>query len=194
MLMPEAKAGWTPVDLFVSGTRVSAGRSKPKPSGLMTLRNIVPYVGTKSTLFQLLHVGVTLPWMTYQVDIMASDVQFFQDKSEAPVGTRLVEIKYQDLSVLMAPLDLRKNRVRVRCACPDFYFTFAYYNYMKGAIFGSKPKQYVRKTIWNPTAPPGQRGYPPRNPGQHPGMCKHCANSIQLMQQKGWVSNSTRLF
>jgi hypothetical protein len=192
-LFGEAKSGWNSVDLFNSGTKVSNGRKKPKPSGLRTLKNIVPYVGMKSVLFQFLHVGVTLPNMNYQVDILFSDIVFSKDKKEFN-SAEWVEIIYKTEFVYMRKVDLRKNRLKVRCACPDFYFTFAYWDFNKGALFGSKPKRYIRKTIWNPAAPPGQRGYPPRNPGEFPGMCKHVANSIELAQQNNWILPYPRLF
>jgi len=193
VILGEANKGWTSVDLFASGTNVSPGRKKPKPSGLRTLKNLVPYVGTKSVLFQFLHVGVTLPHMSYQTDLMFSDVEFSHDRNQVNMS-EWVEIVYKNNRVFMRKIDLRKNRIKVRCACPDFYFTFAYWDFKKGALFGSQPKRYVRKTIWNPTAPPGHRGYPPRNPGEHPGMCKHIANSIELAQQNNWIIGYPRLF
>lgn len=189
----EASKGWNAVELFNSGTQVSKGRAKPKPSGLRTLKNLVPYVGTKSVLFQFLHVGVTLPHMNYQVDLMFSDVEFEHDQAKTNLS-EWVEIVYKDQHVFMKKIDLRKNRLKIRCACPDFYFTFAYWDFKKGALFGSQPKRYVRKTIWNPAAPVGQRGHPPRNPGEHAGMCKHVANSIELAQQNNWILGFPRLF
>lgn len=192
-ILSEANKGWNASDLFRSGIRVSQGRQHPKPSGTRTLKNVVPYVGTKSMLLQFLHVGVTLPFMTYQVDLMFSDVEFTNDASKVN-DREWMEIKYKDLQVFMKKIDLRKNRIKIRCACPDFYFTFAYWDYKKGALFGSQPKRYVRKTIWRPNAPPGERGYPPRNPGEHAGMCKHAANSIELAQQNSWILPAPRLF
>lgn len=193
-ILGESKGlGWNAVELFNSSTKVSQSRAKPPKSGLRTLKNIVPYVGTKSALFQFLHVGVTLPYMNYQTDIMVSGVEFTNDESEANLQD-WVEIIYRDKSVFMKKIDLTKNQFRVRCACPDFYFTFAYWDFQKGALFGSQPKRYIRKTIWNPTAPVGQRGHPPRNPGKYPGMCKHIANSIELAQQNNWMLPYPRLF
>ena len=192
-ILGEANSGWNSLKLFRSGCQVSKGREHPKPSGMRSLKNVVPYVGTKAVLFQFLHIGVTLPWMTYQVDLMFSDVEYTHDANQSN-EQEWVQIKYRDLSVYMKKIDLNKNRVRVRCACPDFYFTFAWQDFQQGALFGSKPKRYVRKTIWNPTAPVGHRGYPPRNPNNYAGMCKHCANSIQLAQQNGWILPQTHLF
>jgi hypothetical protein len=193
MILEGSKGGWNSFDLFNSGCQVSKGRKNPKQSGLRTLKNLVPYVGTKSVLFQFLHVGVTLPHMNYQVDLMFSDVEFSKEDMSSDFNN-WVCIVYKGNKVFMKKLDLKTNRVKVRCACPDFYFTFAYWNFNKGALFGSKPKRYVRKTIWNPSAPPGHRGYPPRNPGEYPGMCKHVANSIELAQQNNWIKGTPRLF
>jgi len=192
-ILGEANKGWNAKQLFDSGVHVSPGRARPPKSGLRTLKNVVPYVGTKSVLFQFLHVGVTLPHMSYQVDIMFSDVEFSNDSVQKDLKD-WIEIVYKGNKVFMRKIDLLKNRLKVRCACPDFYFTFGYWDYQKGALFGSMPKRYVRKTIWNPTAPVGQRGYPPRNPGKFPGMCKHVANSIELAQQNNWILPYPRLF
>lgn len=193
VMISEANKGWNAVELFRSGARVSVGRAHPKMSGTRTLKNIVPYVGTKSLLLQFLHVGVSLPFMTYQVDLMFADVEFSNDQSI--INERdWMEIKYKNLQVYMKKIDLTKNRIRIRCSCPDFYFTFSYYDQKKGALFGSQPKRYVRKTIYRPNNPPGQRGYPPRNPGEYPGMCKHAANSIELAQQNSWILPYPRLF
>lgn len=191
-VLGEAKKGWTAPDLFRSGVRVSKGRENPKPSGIRTLKNVVPYVGTKSVLMQVLSIGVSLPWMTYQTDLMFSDIEFTHDDTVFN-DREWIEIKYQMESVYMKKIDLRRCRVKVRCSCPDFYFTFSWQDWNQGALFGSKPKRYIRKTIWNPLAPEGQRGYPPRNPDNHAGMCKHAYNAIQLIQQNGWISNSSRL-
>lgn len=193
-VLGEAKQGWTPYDLHRELVRFNPKRATPKPSGMRTLKNVVPYVGTRSVLFQFLSVGVTLPHMVYQQDMMFNDIEFVTDEEEAWKRNNLVEIRYKDNRVWMVKLDYRRNRVKVRCGCPSFYFEFSFHSWQKGGLFGSKPLQYIRKTVYRPDAPVGQRGYPPRNPLGVCSACKHCFNNFQMLQQKNWASRSTVLF
>lgn len=173
---------WTMLNLFRSGIRVNPKtRSRPKPSGSVSLKNVIPYVGTKSLLLQFLHEGISLP-MVYQVDLMWSGCEFV---NEDPRDLRnWMKVSYKDFHVWVRKPDISRNTVRVRCACPDFYFTYAYQDWQQGALFGSKPKPYVRKTLH----------YPRRNPHNYAGCCKHIANSVAFSQNAGWGYPSPRLF
>jgi hypothetical protein len=59
------------------------------------------------------------------------------------------------------------GNVGVRCSCPAYYFWFSYANQQNGCSFGTRFAPYVRKT------PPDDPRYPPKNPNNIPGMCKH---------------------
>lgn len=72
------------------------------------------------------------------------------------------------------------TNVRVRCSCPDYYFSFEYYNKQKKALIGPH-KDYVRKTTW----------YPPRNPQHLPGMCKHTLVMLNKLIKSGLVEGSS---
>lgn len=64
----------------------------------------------------------------------------------------------------IAPISYNNTKVLVRCSCPDFRHTFAYYvkDQLKALAFGALAP-YVRKTTTRP----------PRNPNHIPGLCKH---------------------
>jgi hypothetical protein len=59
------------------------------------------------------------------------------------------------------------NKVGCRCSCKAYYFWFSWPNMSNGCSFGTRFKPYVRKT------PPDDPRYPPKNPGNIPGLCKH---------------------
>jgi hypothetical protein len=185
--LTEAKS-WTPVTLFQSGVRVNPKtRHTPKPSGNIILKNVVPYVGMKSLLLQFLHKGISLPMM-YQVDLFFSGVEFFQtpeEATEARVSSNdLVKVQYKELKTHLRKIRIDTNLVRYRCSCPDCYFTYAWWAFRDGALFGPRPKPYIRKTTWAPK----------RNPGEYSGLCKHGSNSIVLAQKIGWIDSNKRLF
>ena len=59
------------------------------------------------------------------------------------------------------------NKVGCRCSCKAYYFWFSYANLLNGCAFGTRFKPYVRKT------PIDDPRYPPKNPNNIPGLCKH---------------------
>ncbi len=62
--------------------------------------------------------------------------------------------------------------------CPDFYYTFSYYNWEQGALWGTKARPYKRLTLTRP----------PRNPLHVVGFCKHGWNAVQSLQTRGIVA------
>jgi hypothetical protein len=61
------------------------------------------------------------------------------------------------------PIVFDETKVAVRCSCPDFRFTFAWYDKEVGSLAYGALKQYVRKTTYMPE----------RNPLHVVGLCKH---------------------
>lgn len=59
------------------------------------------------------------------------------------------------------------DRCGVRCSCEAYYFWFSYANRGAGAAHGARFKPYERKT------PPSDPRFPPKNPANIPGLCKH---------------------
>lgn len=162
------------MEIYRSGLRLSPSRARLKPSGDITLKNIVPYVGMKSVLFQFLHRGVSLPQM-YQVDVFLSPVEFVQ-QDPSDIGAYM-KIQYKDLKTWLKKIDLNTTSVRLRCACPDEYFVWSYYRWQNACLFGSKPRTYIRKTLT----------YPSRNPNHYVGACKHSLRSISYLVHAGWT-------
>lgn len=67
----------------------------------------------------------------------------------------------------------KKNYIRVRCACQDFRFRFAWEDRANQALYGGVPKSYQRV--------PGSTR-PPVNPEHLPGICKHIAACMRTIE------------
>ena len=76
-------------------------------------------------------------------------------------------------------LDQRRNPLTSRCSCKDFYFTFSWYLYNAGCLYGPKPQTYIRKTTW----------MPPRNEHGLCGCCKHIFNAWAYLKGSGFTVN-----
>lgn len=74
-----------------------------------------------------------------------------------------------------------KDRLMVRCSCAAYYFWFSYANKAVKAHYGTKFPIYVRKT------PPPPKGYPYKNPGNIPGLCKHQLLALSSLTKTGAV-------
>lgn len=163
---------WTAASLWQSTRKVSPSRSSYSSSKARQVTNVVPYVPQRSVLFQLEHQGMTVRAL-HQVNLMFSGLDI-RDKD--PHSVSYMQILYRGTPFWVEKPDLHKTPFVCRCTCPDFYFTFAYWNWMQKALFGPKPRAY--------RAIGGGR---PRNPGKYPGFCKHVNNSLLLMQTNRWV-------
>lgn len=72
---------------------------------------------------------------------------------------------------------LSKNDVQVRCDCPSFRFTYAFYDRAVSAMFGRNFQVYHRKTNTRP----------PRNPEGMPGVCKHLIIAMEALVGSDFV-------
>ena len=70
------------------------------------------------------------------------------------------------------------DKAKVRCGCDAYYYYFWWWNKKHDAHAGSNFKQYVRKT------PPPPEGYPEKNPGKIPGVCKHIAYLVKELRRQ----------
>lgn len=159
------------VTLLNNAGRLSNTRKNYSSSGSERLYHIVPYYKQGAVLYQFEHRGVTVKAEHY-VDIFWWGLEI--SRTEFP-NSRPINYRGEQAFVEKAKLD--STNVRVRCSCVDFYFTFAYYNWLQDCIFGRKPREYRRKS---------DRG--PRNPLRIPGACKHIKNSMDLLRSQGWLS------
>lgn len=136
---------------------------------------IIPYVGTKSLLIGLRAWGVTQASL-HSVSLLFHDVEIL---TEDPKNMNYFPIQYNNQMYWCKKLDQRRNPLTSRCSCKDEFFTWAYYKYNAGCLYGTKPKMYVRKTTW----------MPPRNPNGLIGCCKHVYNAWAYLKGSGFTIN-----
>lgn len=151
----------------------------PIPCHLTVYRvKFVPYIGTSSLLVSGYVESASRVGIRYPAVIYFRDVDFV--KSELARGQPgFFVLGYKDTTVGVKQLDAMRNRVQVRCGCPDFYFRFGWYLKENNAFYGKGPKPYVRKTTWWPSV----------NPERIPGMCKHLWNLVALLVRNNMVRN-----
>lgn len=136
---------------------------------------IIPYVGTKSLLIGLRAWGVTQASL-HNVSLLFHDVEIL---TENPNNMNYFQIQYNDQMYWVKKLDANRNPLTSRCSCADFFYTFSYYNYNAGCLYGPKPKPYIRKTTWAK----------PRNPQGIIGCCKHISHSWKVLRDSGFTIN-----
>ena len=136
---------------------------------------IVPFVGTKSLLISLRAWGVTQSSM-HQVTLHFSDVDI---RTEDPKSSNYFQIQYNGATYWCHKLDRYRNPLTSRCSCRDYFFTWAYYNFLASCLFGAKPRPYKRKTTTRP----------PRNPHGIIGICKHVYHAWALLRNSGMTVN-----
>jgi hypothetical protein len=173
-LQAQIKRDWSFRDLFQSGVRLNPKtRKKPSKSPNIRLKKIVPFAGVNSALFQMEMDGVTQYPVRHKVNIFVSGIETTQEEQ----SNRNKYFQYSDgkNDYWIEKPSTKDPKVTVRCTCKDYYFTWGWWNFKQGAMFGRQQKPYVRKT------PPPPDGYPYRNPNKYAGSCKHVTNSIKWL-------------
>lgn len=78
--------------------------------------------------------------------------------------------------------------IQVWCSCSDYYWTMQFYNCEADVDLNRKyPQRYVPKSQKGFDA--FKEGRPVRNPGRHPGMCKHLMLLLATLMDKGVVED-----
>ena len=74
----------------------------------------------------------------------------------------------------------KDSEILVWCSCSNYYWVWQYYNVENGVdIFGQSPARYTHRT--KKGAEDFAKNRPMRNPGRHPGMCKHIMLLLALL-------------
>lgn len=133
---------------------------------------IIPYIGTKALYIKGLARNPT-SGKKYDTQVFFSQVEYENENTPENITFMANDQKEYNIQ----PIDLATNNIRVRCNCLDFYHRFALWDFNDGSIFGAKPKPYRRKTVH----------YPPVNPQQTPGVCKHIIKTITALQHAKMV-------
>lgn len=168
---------WTIRSLYRSTVKVSPSRRYYVNSKELRLVKIIPYAGMKSLLFHFEHMGLTQNAL-HQVFILFSRLENEVSENPFEEDPSYLTFEYDGMYYKFQKPNMSKTPVKVRCSCSDFYFTFAYWDFLRQALYGPKPRPYRRKTT----------NRKPRNPGKYPGFCKHVANSCIYLEKSGMLS------
>ena len=87
-----------------------------------------------------------------------------------------------------------KSEVQVWCSCSDYYWTFAYYNQSTKNKDGSCLNLYgaagYSNKVYNHRSAKGKASKRPlRNPGRHPGMCKHLMLLVAMLMKDELITD-----
>lgn len=78
--------------------------------------------------------------------------------------------------------------IQVWCSCSDYYWTMQFYNCERDVdLYKTYPQRYIPKTQKGLEA--FKSGQPLRNPGRHPGMCKHLMLLLATLMDKGVIED-----
>ena len=86
------------------------------------------------------------------------------------------------------------SQVQVWCSCSDYYWTFQYYNINTRNRDGSSLNLYGATgypRVYNHRSTAGKKSKRPmRNPGRHPGMCKHLMLLVAMLMKDEVIKDS----
>lgn len=106
-----------------------------------------------------------------------------------PFADKTIMAQANGTYVIMEDKISKDAQIRVWCSCSSYYWVFQYYNVEHGVdIWGKAPARYIPKTKkgWEAFT----KNKPMRNPGRHPGMCKHIMLLLALLMDSELVSEA----
>ena len=181
MAQAQVKRKWTFRDLYQSGVRVNPfSRKTIAYSPKVKLVKIIPFAGVKSAIYQLKMNGVTQKTI-HNVNIQVSGLKIVTREPRYLDGYTMVD--EGDKKYWIPTPSASTSVIKVRCTCKDYYFTFGWWNFRQGSMFGRQQKPYKRKT------PKPPKGRPYRNPQKFAGSCKHCSNSVKFLVKNDMWNN-----
>lgn len=148
-------------------------RSKQNRIGSVQLLEINPLSTNKQVIIKSQVFAMTPGAFPYQQTLVFSGVDFVEKKDkEHPLP---VTLRNGNL-VFAEELNSQTHPMQLRCSCPDFKWTWAWFDAKEKVLVGKRPEPYVRKT------PPPPEGLPFRNPIKVPGMCKHLIGVVDKLE------------
>ena len=140
-----------------------------QPIEIKNLR-FVPYKGMKTLFIRGLAQNEN---REYSPMILFKRVHYRDVENENTVSVKLDNGK----TCVLEKVSLNNNDLALRCECKDFYYRFHHYNKLDKSLYGRDRTPYIRKT----------ETYPPANPTELPGMCKHCIKMIEVLRDSGII-------
>jgi hypothetical protein len=174
-------SGFTFQSLLASTIRFKPWRRNYSQNYRMNIAAIIPYVGTKSVLFQGSCNGLTqraihrTNMLFSGVDIIKRDPNSTEE--DKPDLNKYIEVTYKgDLYYIEKP-NPRVHLLSVRCTCADFFWRFAWADHIRGCLYGPAPRPYRRPRV-----------KPPVNPRNIPALCKHVYNMYSFLRASGYTT------
>jgi hypothetical protein len=112
----------------------------------------------------------------YRVNLVFSGINFAEEPGKDVVIPYYSKPNVIDCYIERPSFD---SKVLARCNCEDYYFMWEYFNKRNSSLLGPH-KNYVRKTTH----------YPPKNPDQAPGLCKHILGLIKLLDRNKFIQRN----
>lgn len=167
--------------LIANAVKVNVDRAVPATDQDIVLLDINPHFTTKVILFNKEIRGTKKG--VHQQQVFFKQLAVSRNEETDPNLWLPFENEKSGLAesmeaglVNVGKPSLSRSTVQVRCSCPDFQYTFAPYCAKSGALYGSPPPMYVKKT-----------DRPSRNPGGLPGVCKHLIVLGAFLADNGFV-------
>ena len=113
------------------------------------LERLIPFVGTSTLLLQFENRGLTEKRAIHRIHIQFQNLNIQKVEEDDYPPENHFSAKYKGNKFFIEKPMLEQN-MKSRCSCSDFYFRFSYPNFSEGALFGSKPRPYKRKTTTRP--------------------------------------------
>lgn len=172
----------------IKPSKESESRSVAVHKVMISIRGVKQESVSSQTIIERiknLEVNGTKPYVDWHGNMILSEIQggtkFFEGKTIFKNGSGGYVIVNDQIS--------KDCDIRVWCSCSSYYWVFQYYNVQnKVDIWMKYPDKYIPKTKigWEAF----KKNKPLRNPGKHPGMCKHIMLLLALLMENNTVAEA----
>lgn len=162
------------IELFESTKKLADWRGEGYgQNSSWNLKQVIPFVGTKTLLFQAECFGETVKGI-HVVNFQFKNINFYE-KENLPKDKDIKEIEYKGDKYYFEKPSLT-TECTYRCSCPDANYTWGWADFKAKVWFGNPPRKYVKKT-----------NRKPKNPDLIPGFCKHGFQLQSYLHVEGYL-------
>lgn len=134
--------------------------------------NWTPFRGMKTLFVRGLAQNFDTGGGEYQPIITFKNVDYHETLTPESVGI----VATDGNEYFLSPLS-RDHDILCRCDCKDFSYRFNWYDHVDRSLYGRPRPPYQRRT----------ENYPPANPQERPGFCKHLIKMFHSLEDSGLV-------
>jgi len=150
-------------DLKSKTKKLREHMNEPRPVKIL---KVTPLVGNQTVSIKAEAHGTK----SYPMTVTFYGVEFQREKDPKHPLAVTPEVNER---FYMEQASERDHPVQVRCQCPDFRFTWAWWDKNEKALSGRNFAKYTRKT----------KHMPERNPKHVPGLCKHLVGLTERLRK-----------